>query len=403
MRNTLKRLVFGAIVPLAVLAAVPALAEIREHQLKFASANNKGHPQVTGMEKFAELIKEKSGGKIDVKLFPGGVLGGDVQTVSALQGGVIEMTVLNAGILASNVKQFGAVDLPFLFNSGEEADKVMDGAFGTSLMDLLPDTGLVGLAYWELGFRNLTNNRHPITKLEDINGLKIRTIQSPIPIELFNSLGANAVPLPYTELYTALETGTVDGQENPAANILNAKFYEVQKYMTVTRHQYNPQIVLISKKTWDALNDEEKAIFQSAATEARDYQRKVSREVDAKAIEDIKATGMEVGELSAEETQRLRDAVKPLIDKFSAEIGQETVTACPSQQGLEQVVGSNGQITPDDCRQVRISSLESNGERLCLVDLSGEDDGLVDQLREAATTERWWMRCEDLARLAAPR
>ncbi|MGQ3213386.1 TRAP transporter substrate-binding protein [Shinella sp.] len=327
MRNILKRLVFGAIVPLAVLAAGPAAAEIREHQLKFASANNKGHPQVTGMEKFAELIKEKSGGKIDVKLFPGGVLGGDVQTISALQGGVIEMTVLNAGILASNVKQFGAVDLPFLFNSGEEADKVMDGAFGTGLMDLLPDTGLVGLGYWELGFRNLTNNRHPVTKLEDISGLKIRTIQSPIPIELFNSLGANAVPLPYTELYTALETGTVDGQENPAANILNAKFYEVQKYMTVTRHQYNPQIVLISKKVWDGLNDEEKAVFQSAATEARDYQRKVSREVDAKAIEDIKATGMEVGELSPEETQKLRDAVKPLIEKFAAEIGPETVAA----------------------------------------------------------------------------
>ncbi|MXN45282.1 DctP family TRAP transporter solute-binding subunit [Shinella kummerowiae] len=327
MLNTLKKLALGAIVPLAVLAALPASAEIREHQLKFASANNKGHPQVTGMEKFVELIKEKSGGKIDVKLFPGGVLGGDVQTVSALQGGVIEMTVLNAGILASNVKQFGAVDLPFLFNSGEEADKVMDGAFGTGLMDLLPDAGLVGLGYWELGFRNLTNNRHPVTKLEDISGLKIRTIQSPIPIELFNSLGANAVPLPYTELYTALETGTVDGQENPAANILNAKFYEVQKYMTVTRHQYNPQIVLISKKVWDGLNDEEKAVFQSAATEARDYQRKVSREVDAKAIEDIKATGMEVNELSPEETQKLRDAVKPLIDKFAAEIGPETVTA----------------------------------------------------------------------------
>lgn len=327
MLNTLKKLALGAIVPLAVLAALPASAEIRGHQLKFASANNKGHPQVTGMEKFAELIKEKSGGKIDVKLFPGGVLGGDVQTVSALQGGVIEMTVLNAGILASNVKQFGAVDLPFLFNSGEEADKVMDGAFGTGLMDLLPDTGLVGLGYWELGFRNLTNNRHPVTKLEDISGLKIRTIQSPIPIELFNSLGANAVPLPYTELYTALETGTVDGQENPAANILNAKFYEVQKYMTVTRHQYNPQIVLISKKVWDGLNDEEKAVFQSAATEARDYQRQVSREVDAKAIEDIKATGMEVNELSPEETQKLREAVKPLIDKFSAEIGPETVAA----------------------------------------------------------------------------
>jgi tripartite ATP-independent transporter DctP family solute receptor len=327
MLNRLTKLAIGLAVPFALLTAGPALAEIREHQLKFAAANNKGHPQVTGMEKFAELVSSKSGGKIEVKLFPGGVLGGDVQTVSALQGGVIEMTVLNAGILAGNVKEFGAVDLPFLFNSGEEADKVMDGAFGTRLIDRLPDTGLVGLAYWELGFRNLTNNRHPVTKLEDIKGLKIRTIQSPIPIELFNSLGANAVPLPYTELYTALETGTVDGQENPAANILNAKFYEVQKYMTVTRHQYNPQIVLISKKFWDGLNDEERAVFQSAATEARDYQRKVSRELDAKAIADIKATGMEVSELSAEETQKLRDAVKPVIDKFTTEIGADTVGA----------------------------------------------------------------------------
>jgi tripartite ATP-independent transporter DctP family solute receptor len=326
MLNKLTKLALGLALPIALLATGPAMAEIREHQLKFASANNKGHPQVMGMEKFAELLKEKSGGKIEVKLFPGGVLGGDVQTVSALQGGVIEMTVLNAGILASNAKPFGAVDLPFLFNSGEEADKVMDGPFGAGLMKLLPDTGLVGLAYWELGFRNLTNNRHAVTKLEDIKGLKIRTIQSPIPIELFNSLGANAVPLPYTELYTALETGTVDGQENPAANIINAKFFEVQKYMTVTRHQYNPQIVLISKKFWDGLNDDERAVFQSAATEARDYQRKVSREMDAKAIEEIKKTGMEVSELSPEETQKLRDAVKPLVDKFAAQIGAETVT-----------------------------------------------------------------------------
>ncbi|MEZ2131652.1 MULTISPECIES: TRAP transporter substrate-binding protein [unclassified Sinorhizobium] len=325
MLNRFTKLALGLALPVALMVAGPATAEIREHQLKFASANNKGHPQVMGMEKFAELVKEKSGGKIEIKLFPGGVLGGDVQTVSALQGGVVEMTVLNAGILAGNVKQFGAVDLPFLFNSGEEADKVMDGPFGTSLMKLLPDTGLVGLAYWELGFRNLTNDRHPVTKLEDIKGLKIRTIQSPIPIALFNSLGANAVPLPYTELYTALETGTVDGQENPAANIINAKFYEVQKYMTVTRHQYNPQIVLVSKKFWDGLNDEEKAVLQSAATEARDYQRKVSREQDAKAIEEIKSNGMEVSELSPEETQKLRDAVKPLIDKFSADIGPETV------------------------------------------------------------------------------
>ena len=327
MFDRLTKMALGLAVPLALMTAGPALAEIRDQTVKFASANNKGHPQVTGMEKFAELVKEKSGGKIEVKLFPGGTLGGDVQTVSALQGGVIEMTVLNAGILASNVKEFGAVDLPFLFDSGEEADKVMDGPFGTGLMERLPDTGLVGLAYWELGFRNLTNNRHPVTKLEDIKGLKIRTIQSPIPVELFNALGANAVPLPYTELYTALETGTVDGQENPSANIINAKFYEVQKYMTLTRHQYNPQIVLVSKKFWDGLNDEEKAVLQQAAVEARDFQRKVSREQDAAALEEIRKTGMEVSELSPEETQKLRDAVKPMIEKFSADIGQDTVEA----------------------------------------------------------------------------
>ncbi|ASP67936.1 TRAP transporter substrate-binding protein [Sinorhizobium meliloti] len=327
MFDRLTKLTLGLAVPLALMTAGPALAEIRDQTVKFASANNKGHPQVTGMEKFAELVKEKSGGKIEVKLFPGGTLGGDVQTVSALQGGVIEMTVLNAGILASNVKEFGAVDLPFLFDSGEEADKVMDGPFGTSLMERLPATGLVGVAYWELGFRNLTNNRRPVTKLEDIKGLKIRTIQSPIPVELFNALGANAVPLPYTELYTALETGTVDGQENPSANIINAKFYEVQKYMTLTRHQYNPQIVLVSKKFWDGLNDEEKTVLQQAAVEARDFQRKVSREQDAAALEEIRKTGMEVSELSPEETQKLRDAVKPMIEKFSADIGQETVEA----------------------------------------------------------------------------
>ncbi|SFB30891.1 tripartite ATP-independent transporter solute receptor, DctP family [Rhizobium sp. NFR07] len=324
----LKRLMIAALAATIPLLAGSgsALAEIRQHTLKFAAANSKGHPQVTGMEKFAEIVKEKSGGKMVVNLFPGGALGGDLQTVASLQGGTVEMLVLNAGIMASLSKSFGAVDLPFLFDSGEEADKVMDGPFGKSLADKLPPFGLVGLAYWELGFRNVTNDRRLIAKLEDIKGLKIRTLQSPIPIALFSSLGANAVPMPYPELYPALETGAVDGQENPYANILNAKFFEVQKYLTVTRHQYNPQIVLISKPYWDQLNGEEQQILQDAAVEARDFQRTTSREAEVKALEEIKATGMQVTELSPEELQKLRDAVKPLIEKFTPDIGQDTVT-----------------------------------------------------------------------------
>ena len=317
MFNKMMKLALGIALPVMLFAGT-ASAEVRAHTLKFAAANNKGHPQVTGMEKFAEIVKAKSGGKIDVKLFPGGVLGGDVQTVSALQGGVVEMLVLNAGILSSNVKAFGAVDLPFLFNSGEEADKVMDGAFGKSLAEKLPATGLVGLAYWELGFRNLTNNRRPINKAEDIAGLKIRVLQSPVFIDLFTALGANPVPMPYPELYTALETGTVDGQENPFSNVVSAKMFEVQKHLAITNHIYNPQIVVISKKAWDKMNEEERKVIQDAATEARDFQRKVARTQSDEALAELKKEGMQVTELPPEEIEKLREKAKPVIDKHSA-------------------------------------------------------------------------------------
>ncbi|WAJ28891.1 TRAP transporter substrate-binding protein [Antarcticirhabdus aurantiaca] len=306
-------------------------AEISERTIKFAAQNSKGHPQVTGMERFAEIVKEKSGGKIEVKLFPGGTLGGDVQTLASVQGGIVEMTVMNAGILSGTVKEFGVVDLPFLFATPEEADAVMDGPVGTGLMEKLPDQRLVGLGFWELGFRHLTNNRHAVNGVEDVKGLKIRTVQSAVPIATFNALGANAVPLPYPELYSALETGTVDGQENPLANIVNAKFTEVQKYLTLTGHQYNPQIVIASKTFWDGLDPEEQKLLQDAAIEARDYQRKVSREANAGFLEQIKESGMEVVELPAEKLEAFRAAVEPVIAENRDAIGGETVDAVMTQ------------------------------------------------------------------------
>ena len=308
-----------------------AQAEIQERTIKFAAQNSKGHPQVTGMERFAEIVKEKSGGKIEVKLFPGGTLGGDVQTLASIQGGTVEMSVMNAGILSGTVKEFGVVDLPFLFGTPEEADAVMDGKIGTELMGRLPEQRLVGLGFWELGFRHLTNNRHAVNGVEDVNGLKIRTVQSAVPLATFNALGANAVPLPYPELYSALETGTVDGQENPLSNIVNAKFTEVQKYLTLTGHQYNPQIVIVSKVFWDKLDPEEQALLQAAATEARDYQRKVSREANAGFLDEIKKTDMEVVELSPEKLDAFRKAVEPVVTEFREKIGAETVDAVFAQ------------------------------------------------------------------------
>ncbi|GGD26199.1 TRAP transporter substrate-binding protein [Aureimonas glaciei] len=308
-----------------------AQAEIQERTIKFAAQNSKGHPQVTGMERFAELVSEKSGGKIEVKLFPGGTLGGDVQTLASIQGGTVEMSVMNAGILSGTVKEFGVVDLPFLFGTPEEADAVMDGEIGTGLMDRLPEQRLVGLGFWELGFRHLTNNSRAVESVEDVKGLKIRTVQSAVPLATFNALGANAVPLPYPELYSALETGTVDGQENPLSNIVNAKFTEVQKYLTLTGHQYNPQIVLVSKVFWDKLDPEEQALLQAAATEARDYQRKVSRDSNAGFLDEIKKTDMAVVELSPEKLDAFRKAVEPVVAEFRETIGAETVDAVLAQ------------------------------------------------------------------------
>jgi tripartite ATP-independent transporter DctP family solute receptor len=196
----------------------------------------------------------------------------------------------------------------------------MDGPVGKALLDKLPEKGLVGLGYWELGFRQLTNSRQPVAKVDDIAGLKIRVIQSPIYIDLFNALGANAVPMPFTELYTALETGAIDGQENPAPSILTAKLNEVQDYLTLTNHTYNPQIVLVSGQFWDKLNEDERKLFQEAAIEAQAYQRALSREQAGKALEELKAEGMEVTELPPEEVAKLREKAQPVVDKYAQEV-----------------------------------------------------------------------------------
>jgi tripartite ATP-independent transporter DctP family solute receptor len=321
MLRRLMRLLTSALIPgLLLLGGTGRAAEINEHTIKFATAGAKGSPIALGMDKFAELVEAKSGGQITVKRFPGGTLGGDIQTLSALQGGTVEMTTMNAGLLAGVVKDFVIVDFPFLFAIPQEADAVMDGPVGKGLADKLPEKGLVGLGYWELGFRQLTNSRRPVAKLDDIAGLKIRVVQSPIYIDLFNALGANAVPMPFTELYTALETGAIDGQENPAPSILTAKLNEVQAYLTLTNHTYNPQIVLVSGQFWDKLNADEKRLLQEATLEARDYQRQVSREQAGKALEELKAEGMEVSELAPAEVTKLREKAKPVTDKYAKEV-----------------------------------------------------------------------------------
>lgn len=316
-----RTLLASALTALTLMLPQGASAEIKDRTLRFAFVNKEGHPQELGAAKFKELVETASGGKIKVTLFAGGQLGGDVQMISALQGGnIVDMTVMNAGILANINPEFGLFDLPFMFDSGEQADKVVDGAFGTKMNTLIEDKGLHSLGYFELGFRNVTNSVKPITSVEDLAGMKLRVVQAPIYIDLFTALGANPTPMPFAEVYNALEQKVVDGQENPVSTINSAKLFEVQKYLTFTRHTYNPQIVLIGKTVWDTMDAEEQTLIQKALDEAKVYQRQVSRDQEAAGKEALIAGGMELTELAPAEVEKLRAAVAPVVTTFTKDL-----------------------------------------------------------------------------------
>lgn len=317
MNSRIKKIMLGVLGAFSLAAGV---AEARD--IKLAMQTNPGTAQYDGVEKFAALVKEKSGGQLNVKIYGGGALGGDLQVVSSVQGGIVDMSVMNASLLNGLVKEFAFLDFPFLFNNENEAYAVVDGPVGKKLMDKLVARNVVGLAYPELGFRHISNNKRPINKLEDLQGLKIRVIQTPVYIDTMNALGANATPLPFPEVYGALEQRAVDGATNPLVTIPVMKFHEVQKFLTLTRHQYNPQIMIVSKKTWDGLSAGDRTIMQEAAVEARDFERKVSREKNAQALDFLKKH-LQVNELPASEIARARERVKPVIDKYTREVGEE--------------------------------------------------------------------------------
>jgi TRAP-type transport system periplasmic protein len=314
-----------AILTAALLAAAVAEAQdIRERNIKVGIGLSADHPQGQSVTRFAELVEQKSGGKIKVRLFAGGSIGNDVTMISALQGGTQEMTVPDTSTLVgiAGLKDFGLINLPFLLNKNEEADALLDGPFGQKLLAKLPERGLIGLGFWENGFRQVTNSRRPVVKAEDFAGLKLRVIQNPLFIDTFAALGASAQPMPFPEVYTALEQRVVDGQENPLATILASKFFEVQKHAVLSNHIYSVWAVLMSKRFWDRLTPDEQKIITEAAKEATDFERKTIRAFEAKALEELKANGMQVTTLPEAEVAKLRDKTKPVWTKFTKEFGE---------------------------------------------------------------------------------
>lgn len=320
----LKTLTRAALALALCTAGSQAFAQdIRERTIRFGYGLNEDSVQGRATTFLTEEMARLSGGKIKLVGYGASTIGSDMQMQTALIGGTQEMMVGSTATLVGLVKEFGVFDFPFLFNDEKEADAVLDGEFGNKLLAKLDEKGLVGLTYWENGFRNLTNDVRPITKLEDLGGIKLRVMQNNVALDVFNTLGTNAVPMAFSELFSALETGVVDGQENPVATIDSSKFYEVQKYLTLTRHVYSPWVVLASKKWWDGLNAAEQDVVRKAAIASRDFERKDNRAGDGKSMQILKDAGMEINTISDAEMNRMREKVQPVIEKFSKEYGSE--------------------------------------------------------------------------------
>ena len=305
------------LIPILITLMMPAVGQ-EERTIKFGHLNNADHPVSFGVKRFAEVLAVKSGGKLKVQEYPASTLGNEMQQQSALQGGVQEMSAPATTSLAGIVREFGLIDFPFSVANHAQADELLDGPFGQALIAKLPEKGLVALGYWDLGFRNVTNSKRPIARPEDLEGLRLRVIPNPVFLDTFKAFKANPIPMPFVELYGALESRAVDGQENPFAVILSNKFHEVQKFVSATNHVYAANIVLVSKRFWDRLSPAEQQMMNDAARETRDYQRQVSRAAAQKAVGELQAKGMQYNEPSPAERSRMMQAAKPVTDRLAA-------------------------------------------------------------------------------------
>ncbi len=320
----LRRTLIAATTAALLGASFSALAQdIKPRLIRFGYGLNEQSNQGRAAKVFADAVDKASGGKMKVRAIGAAALGPDTQMQQSLIGGAQEMMVGSTATLVGITKEMALWDSPFLISSAKEADALLDGPIGDKIRAKLQEKGLVGLAYWENGFRNLTNSKRAINKMEDLDGIKLRVMQNNVFLTSFKTLGANAVPMAFSELFSALETNTVDGQENPFNTILSSKFYEVQKYMTVTNHVYSPWIVLVSKKRWDQLSKDERKIVQDAAKTSRDFERKYTREEASKAVADLKAKGMQVNELSPAESARMRDKLTRVYAQIGADVGMD--------------------------------------------------------------------------------
>jgi tripartite ATP-independent transporter DctP family solute receptor len=277
--------------------------------------------------KFEELVEAGSNGEIDVQIFPSSQMGPDRELIEGVQTGVLEMAIPPSSFFAGWDPAFAVVELPYMYPSKAVAWKVLDSAAGDSMLARVENQGLVGLGWLELGVRNVTNNVRPIAKPEDLEGIKLRTMKVPAHVATFEALGANPTPMNFGEVYSALQQGVIDGEENPLAIITSQRFYEVQKFLSTTAHVFAVYMPVISKPFFDGLSAEHQQLIRESMTASRDYQAELIAAEDTAQLEQIRAAGVEVLELTDEQRQAFADKTEGVRLQYREEVGAETYDA----------------------------------------------------------------------------
>ena len=309
--NCFKFKLFIPAVLIILLSFAPAHAKTT---LKMATVTPDHHAYTKGAQEFARLVEEGTNGEVVIKVYGGGQLGkGERELLEGLQLGTIDLAVTATGPVSNFSADMGVVDLPFLFVNNEHVDKVLDGPVGRSLLDGLEKANIKGLAFYENGFRNFTNSKRSLLTPQDFDGLKFRTMENPVHLASVRQLGAQAVPMSWGEVYTSLQTGVIDGQENPVAIVYAFKLSEVQKYLSMTGHFYSPAPVSMSLKKFKSLKPEYQKVLLDAALKSAAYERKLIRDNEAKQLAALKDQGMVVSEV---DKAVFVEAMAPVYEQF---------------------------------------------------------------------------------------
>lgn len=326
MRQKLFSKLMGVTLVVLSMGLIGTSAEAKTVELKIAHANVAKHPMGVGFEKFKEMVENRSNGEVKVKIFDSGKFGGVKEMMSAIQTNTLQMASIPTPALVNYDKRFAIFDMPFLFPNYQATDKITDGSIGSDLAGVLEKRGIIGLGYIEIGFRNIFNNKRPINTLEDARGLKIRATGSKAHIATLQSFGILATSVAWGEVYTAMQQKTVDGIDIDVNLAAFNKFYEVNKYLTLTRSLYTPHLVFINKGFLEKLTPQNQKIVLAAFDEMKIFERELNRRLEKEGIEKLKAGGIEVVTLSPQERQRWVDASASVYAEFEHTIGKEVIT-----------------------------------------------------------------------------